>query len=1148
MLFMNKNYYLCMVQNNVHGANLRIMKQTIFTLFFAICLAVVHAGFAQSIAKSLLEDIKRAVPPSPEVASLGKYGEIPVNMHSGIPEISISLYELKGQDLYVPISLSYHGGGFKVAEVASSVGLGWILNAGGVIARTVRGWPDECGNGYYNSANIYNTLIKDTPVYYLSNCPFSCLYRKKMVAGEVDLEPDDFYFNFNGYSGRIIFNEDRQPIFFPYQNLKIEGSVTDDWIITIPDGTKYYFEQTEISVFRYGINYISAWYLTRIESAKTDEVITYEYEYNGVDWGDNLNDTREFTRYLNLISDPYSSYTEQRICETSFLNQEIEMTSTVRLRQINFPKQGILISLKYAEDREDVAPYQSQPRFTRLDVLINSDTLRSFDFTHGYFQGKPNMSYTSSYELKRLKLLTVENRINHTKYSFDYEETHQMPAYKSPSIDHWGYYNNATNITYLGDIPRGVIIPPAPLSFHQKYHIGFNPSCNRETDSEAVKACMLKKITYPTGGYTSFSWEANMVSYTNTSTIVTKTPQVNCYSGTITMSSQGQYLANYINNDDPTDDIGKPIKVDMVKFNVDMSGGCYAKVTINQETIVGYRKVFIYKIVPNGSYIPIHPTINPLKDLNIPGCTEITYKNNQTVYLTQGAYFLIAIISKNSHAQQPLTASLNFEDEKVIPYSDQLVGGVRIREICSHDGLGSANDVVKTYSYKKNYLEPLESQSYSRSSGRLFLDPYYSNYKYYYEHKCTEGMLLTSFLVDEYGVPSREKGSHIGYAEVTEETKGLQGGIKTMIYNNGVTEEMRNLLIAEKIYDAQLNPVRITSNTYTTYSVQGSYTFYQTVLLEAIRTYAPLGHIEHFTFIDILNNFYSTLWSGLKETRIKTYDLQDENRFVEEVIQYEYQGAIGAKHIMPTQKTFLNSAGSTRIEKIRYPRDFTNPTGIIYTLQNIHCVHLPVEEQIYKDSKLISSHYAGYGNLGYGKIALKELYEWDFSKEQSYINGIDNSSGSLTSNTSYRNILSLERENTTGNLLTQIPTDNPPLAFLWGHNNSKPVVKIENLTYQEISSGIKTAIRNYTFSAGNTVNEIQQDIFFLRTQLAGINVEKPFMATLYTYNWMGNLASMTDPAGKTIYYEYDDFGRLKTTKDHEGNILQRHDYNYGKQQ
>ncbi len=84
---------------------------------------------------------------SPTAASLSKYADIPVNNHTGIPEISILLYTVKEGPLTRPISLSYHGGGVPVLEPASWVGTSWALNAGGVITRQVLGGPDASGTG-----------------------------------------------------------------------------------------------------------------------------------------------------------------------------------------------------------------------------------------------------------------------------------------------------------------------------------------------------------------------------------------------------------------------------------------------------------------------------------------------------------------------------------------------------------------------------------------------------------------------------------------------------------------------------------------------------------------------------------------------------------------------------------------------------------------------------------------------------------------------------------------------------------------------------------------------------------------------------------------------------------------------------------------
>src|SRR5688572_19994363 len=82
------------------------------------------------------------VPPSPEAAAFTKYGDVPVSFYTGVPQIEVPIYTITEGDIEVPITLSYHASGIRVDEEASWVGLGWTLNAGGVIARTVRGKDD----------------------------------------------------------------------------------------------------------------------------------------------------------------------------------------------------------------------------------------------------------------------------------------------------------------------------------------------------------------------------------------------------------------------------------------------------------------------------------------------------------------------------------------------------------------------------------------------------------------------------------------------------------------------------------------------------------------------------------------------------------------------------------------------------------------------------------------------------------------------------------------------------------------------------------------------------------------------------------------------------------------------------------------------
>src|SRR5690606_12120775 len=99
-------------------------------------------------------ELPNIIPPSPEAAQLGKYVESPVSYYNGTADISIPIFEFTVDGVTVPISLSYHSKGIQVGEIASRVGMGWTLSAGGAVTRQTRGIEDEhngLGTGYYHT-------------------------------------------------------------------------------------------------------------------------------------------------------------------------------------------------------------------------------------------------------------------------------------------------------------------------------------------------------------------------------------------------------------------------------------------------------------------------------------------------------------------------------------------------------------------------------------------------------------------------------------------------------------------------------------------------------------------------------------------------------------------------------------------------------------------------------------------------------------------------------------------------------------------------------------------------------------------------------------------------------------------------------------
>lgn len=157
--------------------------------------------------------------PSPNASSLGLYGQVPVSQFTGVPNISIPLYEVQEGRLNVPISLSYHASGFRPDMHPGWVGVGWNLNAGGIITRTVQGAPDETtwpGNGHTANCTNLGYLYNFTDQYINSSNWEQTSAQLGLIdeGGQsgnykgfrFDTEPDEFAFNFGEYSGKFYWS------------------------------------------------------------------------------------------------------------------------------------------------------------------------------------------------------------------------------------------------------------------------------------------------------------------------------------------------------------------------------------------------------------------------------------------------------------------------------------------------------------------------------------------------------------------------------------------------------------------------------------------------------------------------------------------------------------------------------------------------------------------------------------------------------------------------------------------------------------------------------------------------------------------------------------------------------------------------------
>jgi hypothetical protein len=501
------------------------MKKRKYLIFSLVLLFAISQAMAQESERQYEENVpENIIPASPTATSLGLYAEVPVSLFTGVPNIQIPFYEIKTQFLSLPVSLSYHSGGIKVQTTASPVGLGWSLNAGGVITRSVKKYPDD-----------YD-FEKPTQIGRLEKLPtldeISLLTQADLKT--LDGQPDEFYYNFNGHSGMFVYENKDQVRFAEMNNWEVETNLDANGaiieiIIHTDDGVNYFFNKIEkqYNLLLSNSTYYSAWYLTKITtSTSIDDIITIIYEEEDF-----------FDASLGGFKYP---------CTTCAVVNNISnylATKAQRVNRIEW-KNGY-IEFFYQTDRDDILAFDfgtNQVTSSKCQALsqmyvynANGDLIKFFFMDYDYFtvaetqrgfQGQTSDLYNiTSFDFLKKKLrLTSITESNQTgslpPYVFGYNDL-SVPARDSYEQDFWGYYNGNGANTLKPSVyyyPDGTLnnIYLSKVSIFPRVGQGteiYAQNANRWANPTYMQAGILKKITYPTGGYAEFEFEPDTFYY-----------------------------------------------------------------------------------------------------------------------------------------------------------------------------------------------------------------------------------------------------------------------------------------------------------------------------------------------------------------------------------------------------------------------------------------------------------------------------------------------------------------------------------------------------------------------------------------------------------------------------------------------------------
>ena len=325
-----------------------------------------------------------------------------------------------------------------------------------------------------------------------------------------DVEPDIFSYSFPGHSGKFLFNQrdNFRAYIIPYSPIAVTKTQptisTLNFDIVDESGIDYKFNNYEWSSTGGGISVsaTSAWKLSDMISANKQDSVHFIYS-SGYGMTDSY--FSDYVTFNDGIAGDHYNYDPP----TYSSDQGSVYTQWQELDEIRF-KNGKVVIEGTSAARSDYSGEQKAINDIKVfsyDPLTNTYALiKTIQFFQSYFQNG-----ASRLRLDSLEILSSDNTAVQS-YHFDYNLSISLPDNLSRMKDYWGYFNNKTNTNAAG---LATLVPKTVAPYNQPPYppstitIGSTNDNGRDPDPNYMQADILQKITFPTGGYTQFTYETN---------------------------------------------------------------------------------------------------------------------------------------------------------------------------------------------------------------------------------------------------------------------------------------------------------------------------------------------------------------------------------------------------------------------------------------------------------------------------------------------------------------------------------------------------------------------------------------------------------------------------------------------------------------
>ncbi|AZA84951.1 hypothetical protein C1637_21975 [Chryseobacterium lactis] len=1014
--------------------------------------------------------IPKISPTSPESFKFSQYGNIPIGMFTGAPNINIPITELSVDGTSIPISLNYASNGINVDEMNGSVGLGWTFISGGVITRTIRDRADEessFGSGDVPLTENFATQLDA----YLTFCEND----------DFDSEPDLYSANFGGYNVKFLINKAGKIIMVDQKDYQILRNDSGNlFSIILDNGVRYNFNATE-HIQNRTLNtgghqppqqYIQSWYLSSIVTTSGQ---TLTLEYQDVSYTTILSQSQTMTytkvqqyKYGDLVTDanghsscPQVPYTI--VPNLGLIADSEQYAAGKQLKKI-YDSNNNSIVFTYSAQNEDYS------KLSNIKKYHNNIVIDDYSF-----------NYTTT-GASRLFLNEIRDNKTQSSHKFTYYSPEILPSRLSFSRDVWGYYNGSVNTNLVPQL----FVSTDPTA----------PQYNGA--SQGVSKIfgyfgLLKMVSYPTGGNTLFNYENHKRKENVLIPAVRTNVQINTFTPQNDFSTTKEVIV--------TPHKTGPVEVNLSNYLYPY-GNCQGSPDLDTQKQEAHLEV---RDQAGNLIANLDSSLNNSSQIIVNGVKD------QPLKFTLTAMFFCC----NAYAQ-----IYYYDQEDQYELRDALLGGYRISSTIDtpNDGL----PVTRKYNYIRDNgeysihvtREPVFVEDRSVGSlcyGSLNSQPAMSSYTAITSSNI--GRLFSfnpNIFYDTVEEQIEGKGKTVHYFSSDTDYPGnpIKGGsIISAPWTNSGWKNGKELLTLYK--DNAGSTLKTVETKYTEDPTRTSY-------LGGIsrrKIYEPIANNGTWTGdypnMDVV--YYKNISRFAYLESQKTTDYFNGTP-LESKTEYFYNNP--AHHQLSKERSTTNDVSPTTQETTySYAQEKGNPllisknmvgisleTTTTLTTQNTTKT-LDKTETLYPTTLPTSSS----GNL----VLPLSVISYD------QLNG--NSSTDITFN----------KYDDKGNILQYTTEDGNVVSFIWGYHGTEPIVKVEGMSYDQI---VSTPLTSGIVSASNEDSSdpakegLLLDVltnFRKQTALTGKKI------TTYTYDPLIGVTSMTSPSGIRQSFVYDPAGKLK---------------------